>query len=759
MTDVANPDLVVVTIDGVEVAVPKGTLVIRAAEQAGIAIPRFCDHPLLDPVGACRQCLVEIPDAGNGRGFPMPQASCTTVAAQGMQVQTAATSDKAKAAQQGIVELLLINHPLDCPICDKGGECPLQNQAAANGTLQSRYDGVKRTYPKPLRLSPQILLDRERCVLCARCTRFADQIAGDDQIGLTERGAKAQVGVYGDQPFTSYFAGNVVQICPVGALTSDAYRFSARPFDLVSAVTTCEGCAAGCQLRTDHRHFQVKRRQAGELAAVNEEWTCDKGRFGFMSGRGEDRLTVPLVRQDGILTPASWPEAIDAAVAGLKQAAGQVAVLTGGRLTAEVAAAYARFARDVLGTEDIDCRARALSAEETGFLAGLPAHLEAAPVTYADLEQAKTVVLVGFEPEDEAPIVFLRLRKAVRKKKLKVVVVGALLSQGSKKLSASLVAAKPGAEAAALAGLELGEGTIVLGGERLATSPGALTELAKVAGRGARWAWIPRRPGEIGAIQAGALPLAKDARDTLAQLAALTDGSLKAAVTSGLELADLPDPAAAAAALGSQFTIALEQRLSDAAKLADVVFPVNLLEETAGTFVNWEGRALPVAQVVKKTRSPMTELRVLQALAEAMGSDADLSELLPPRPAGEPAKQAPAAKAAKAAAAAKAMGLVLATWRELIDDSRLTDLEPALQACARPVAARLNPATAEALGLADGDSVTLNGAAGGVTLPLKADPSVIDGVVWAPSRPRAFNLAAAGLSAGSPVTVVKEVAK
>ncbi|MDR1513092.1 MAG: (2Fe-2S)-binding protein, partial [Propionibacteriaceae bacterium] len=207
-------DLVTVTIDGTEVAVPKGTLVIRAAEEVGCAIPRFCDHPLLDPVGACRQCLVEITDAGNGRGFPMPQASCTTVAAQGMRVKTAATSDRARAAQRGIVELLLINHPLDCPTCDKGGECPLQNQAVANGTLKSRYDGVKRSYPKPKRLSPQLLLDRERCVLCTRCTRFADQIAGDDQLALSERGAKAQITVYDGRPFTSYFSGNVVQICP-----------------------------------------------------------------------------------------------------------------------------------------------------------------------------------------------------------------------------------------------------------------------------------------------------------------------------------------------------------------------------------------------------------------------------------------------------------------------------------------------------------------------------------------------------------------
>ena len=242
-----KPDLVTLTIDDVPVSVPKGTLIIRAAEMIGTAIPRFCDHPLLDPVGACRQCLVDIPDAGNGRGFPKPQASCTMPVAEGMVVRTQVSSPVAKRAQEGILELLLINHPLDCPICDKGGECPLQNQALSNGRGESRYGGVKRTYPKPVNVSAQILLDRERCVLCARCTRFSEQISGDPFIALVERGALQQVGFYEQDPYDSYFSGNVVQICPVGALTSAAYRFQARPFDLKSTTTTCDHCAGGCE--------------------------------------------------------------------------------------------------------------------------------------------------------------------------------------------------------------------------------------------------------------------------------------------------------------------------------------------------------------------------------------------------------------------------------------------------------------------------------------------------------------------------------
>ena len=220
-------DLVTLTIDGFEITVPKGTLVIRAAEQLGIQIPRFCDHPLLSPVGACRQCLVDIEI--NGRAFPKPQASCTIPVENGMVVKTQLTSEVAHKAQEGVMEFLLVNHPLDCPVCDKGGECPLQNQAMSNGRGESRFEGKKRTFEKPKPISSQVLLDRERCVLCARCTRFSNQIAGDSFITLNERGALQQVGIYEKDPFESYFSGNTVQICPVGALTGTTYRFRARP--------------------------------------------------------------------------------------------------------------------------------------------------------------------------------------------------------------------------------------------------------------------------------------------------------------------------------------------------------------------------------------------------------------------------------------------------------------------------------------------------------------------------------------------------
>jgi NADH-quinone oxidoreductase subunit G len=538
-TSTAPTDLINLTIDGVAVAVRKGTLVIRAAEQIGIQIPRFCEHPLLEPVGACRQCLVEVatpsPD-GSLRAMPKPMASCTTTVSEGMAVKSQHTSAMADKAQHGQMEFLLINHPLDCPVCDKGGECPLQNQAMSNGRTVSRFEDVKRTYPKPVKLSAQVLLDRERCILCARCTRFADQIAGDPFIALIERGARQQVGIYQEKPFDSYFSGNTVQICPVGALTGAAYRFRSRPFDLVSTPSICEHCASGCATRTDHRRGTVLRRMAANDPAVNEEWNCDKGRWGFTYATGTDRITEPLVRdQEGNLQVASWPEALDAAAAGLlaARAAAGVGVLVGGRVSSEDAYAYSKFARIVLQTNDIDFRARPHSVEEADFLAsnvvatGPATAGTAGAVTYADIEAAKTVLLVDFEPEDESPIVFLRLRKAVRRSKTSVYAVAPLASRGLGKLGGTVITAQPGTEAHVLQAMTDGavpgttgsgalaaaraalatQGALILVGERLATVPGGLSGAAALASStGARLAWIPRRAGERGALESGALP-------------------------------------------------------------------------------------------------------------------------------------------------------------------------------------------------------------------------------------------------------------
>src|SRR5688500_16307536 len=500
------PDAVHCTIDGFQVAVPKGTLIIRAAEQIGVQIPRFCDHPLLEPVGACRQCLVEV------EGQRKPVASCTMPVTEGMVVQTQLTSPQADKAQQGTMELLLINHPLDCPVCDKGGECPLQNQAMSNGRAESRFVDVKRTYPKPLPISSEILLDRERCVLCARCTRFSQQVAGDPFIELFERGALEQVAIYEDEPFESYFSGNTTQICPVGALTSAQYRFRARPFDLRSEDSVCEHCASGCAQRTDYRRGRVTRRLAGEDHAVKEEGNCDKGRFAFRYVTSNQRLTTPLVRRDGELQPASWPEAWAAAAAGLLAAReeGSVGVLPGGRLTREDAYAYAKFARVALGTNDIDFRSRPHSDEEAQFLA---ARVSGRPVevTFESLETANAVVILGLEPEEENGTLFLRLRKASRGK-TRIFAVAPFTTRGLSKMKATVVRTAPGDEVAAIetlahdGQLALDGGGVILVGERLATVPGALTAAAVLATQtGARLVRVPRRVGDRGALDAGCL--------------------------------------------------------------------------------------------------------------------------------------------------------------------------------------------------------------------------------------------------------------
>ncbi len=781
-------DLVSLTIDGVQVSVPKDTLVIRAAEEVGVQIPRFCDHPLLAPVGACRQCLVDVPDAGNGRGFPKPQASCTLPVAEGMVVNTQATSEVADKAQQGIMEFLLINHPLDCPVCDKGGECPLQNQAMSNGRGETRFDGVKRTFPKPINISAQVLLDRERCVLCARCTRFSEQIAGDPFIALVERGALQQVGIYEKQPFESYFSGNTIQICPVGALTSAEYRFRSRPFDLVSSPSVAEHDSCGAAIRVDHRRGKVMRRLSGNDPEVNEEWITDKDRFAFRYAQAGDRLTYPMIREDGELRPASWPEAFAVAARGLA-GAGAAGVLTGGRVTAEDAYAYAKFARVSLGTNDVDFRARPLSAEEADFLASEVAL--SASVTYADLEAASTVVLAGLEPEDEAGTIFLRLRKAVMGGgPTRVVSVAPYASRGLRKMNGHLVATKPGDEPAALSSL-LGHAdhgvdatAVILVGERLATVPGALSAAAELARKsGARLAWVPRRAGDRGAVEAGCLPTllpggrpVADAaarvdaatswgvdslpevagRDADAIVAAINAGELGGLVIGGVDPDDTADPAATRAALAAaSFVVALDLRETEVTRGADVVFPVAPVTDKAGTFVTWEGRPRPFEAVLHNPGS-MPDLRILSGIADelsALGGGSPLgfrtvdevrAEMTEMGPWDGDRPAAPAVPAVQPAS-----GVRLATWKQLLDNGRLQDGDPALRATARGAVARVPAAMAPELG----EAVTIAGDRGSVTLPAVATDDLTDDTVWIPANSFGRGVLADLASPGSTVTV------
>ncbi len=774
--------MITVVIDGFEVSVPKGTLVIRAAEQLGIQIPRFCDHPLLDPVGACRQCLVDIEI--NGRAFPKPQASCTIPVEPGMIVKTQLTSPVAEKAQRGVMELLLINHPLDCPVCDKGGECPLQNQAMSNGQGETRFEGVKRTFQKPINISSQVLLDRERCVLCARCTRFSEQIASDPFITLNERGALQQVGIYENKPFESYFSGNAVQICPVGALTGASYRFRARPFDLVSTPSACEHCASGCDMRTDVRRGKTLRRLAGDDASVNEEWNCDKGRWAFKYVTAIDRLTTPLVRNAaGELVAASWPEALAAAAKGLKSA--KAAVLVGGRATYEDAYGYSKFARVALGTNDIDFRSRLSSDEEREFLA---AHVVGSTTRYTDIDRADHVLLVGFEPEEESPIVFLRLNKQVRKRALKVTAIATKLSIGVEKLNGEFVKVVPGQEAAAIASQSLTGKSVILVGERAAESAGVLSAVAALANSSsAKIAWIPRRAGERGALEAGAignlLPGGRPVADAAARVdiaavwgadslptengknsneiyAAVNAGEIGALLVGGVDPLDGDSSQSALAALEKAFVVSLEIAPSAVTQRADVVLPVAAITEKSGSFLNWEGRPRSFDAAVADSLN-RSDLRILSMIAEEIGASVNLATVtsaikeIASLGKWDGARVAMSKVSAPSQPAVSGDQFILTSWRRLLDMGTLQKGEDNLAGTSRKTVAVISPKRAQALGVVDGDQLKISTPLGYVNLSALVE-DIHDDAIWAPRNSRGSQLLInLGVAHGAVVTVVK----
>ena len=824
-----SENLVKVTIDDVELDVPAGTLVIRAAEQAGIRIPRFCDHPLLEPVAACRQCLVEVgmPDRNTGelRFMPKPQPSCAQTVTPGMVVKTQHTSEVARRAQEGVMEFLLINHPLDCPICDKGGECPLQNQAMSEGRESSRFIDAKRTYRKPLKLTSQILLDRERCILCQRCVRFGKEIAGDPFLDLQGRGGgtaptehhhfmgeqvgsfdtavldyfnpqekdnvKAGIsGPYGQEgiigslnegdlapndrdvsgrAFASYFSGNIIQICPVGALTSNDYRFRARPFDLVSTASVTEHDASGSAIRVDIRRGEVLRRLAGNDPEVNEEWITDKDRFAF-KWSGVQRLNTPFVRENGQLVPTSWSDALDRvhrALAGLS--GDQVGFLPGGRLSFEDAWAWSKFARSVVGSDSIDMRSRSHSEEERSFLA---AHVAGSGlgVTYSQLESAGQVLLVGLEPEDECGAIFLRMRKATRKGKLRVASLAPMTSRGLAKLSGELLRCAPGTEVEVAAEIREGgefadlasrlDGGVILVGERASRTPGLLSEVVRLAERThCRIQWVPRRAGERGGVEAGLLPgllpfgralASQEARESLAwgeipaqrgldatqMLEAAADGRVKALVVGGVDLRDFDDPAAARKALDQvDFLVSLEVRRSEVTDRADVILPVAPPLEKNGTFINWEGRLRPFGQAIA-SRS-QTDRLVFDALASEFGVDLGLHDLVGLYDQVNPLMQWNGQREEFVPATASELVEVgqgealLATHKPMLDAGRLQDGATMLAGSARRPVVFASRATVAGLGIDEGEELTLSTQRGSITLPLQfAD--LPDGVVWVP---------------------------
>ena len=649
MTDAQ--DKVTVTIDGREVQATPGELLIKVAQDNGTFVPRFCWHERMKPVGMCRMCLVEVDGV---RGLP---PACTTTVTDGMVVST--QSDTVKKAQDGVLEFLLINHPLDCPVCDRGGECPLQDQTLAFGPAESRYVEEKRHYEKPIAISDLVLLDRERCIQCSRCTRFADDIAGDPLIDFGERGGQMQVITYPDDPFTSYFSGNTVQVCPVGALTAKPYRFKARPWDLASIETTCQTCSVGCRGSVESSSNRVVRMLGVDVDPTNHGWLCDKGRFGIEAVHADDRVRTPMIRRDGALVECSWPEALDVAAAGIQRSlelhgAGSVAVIGGARGTNEDAYAWARLAKGVIGTDHVDAQlGDGLPAE---LVLGLPG------ATIPDLDRAAAIVLLAPDLKEELPVLYLRVRRAAVDLGVPLVDVSAL-DHGLSKYAAATVRHLPGEQATAArdvaaARAPLTEGrtgsiVVILGRPDVATAADATVAAAGVLRDlpDARFLMALRRGNVRGALELGLAPGVLPGRvsledgtarfteawgrvpaarglDTVGILGAASEGRIGALVLLGADVTnDVPDRQLARAGVrGAGFVVAVDATLTEAAALADVVLPAAVWGEKSGTTTNLEGRVQRVGRKVSPDGSPMTDWRIAGELALRLGTDFDLED-------------------------------------------------------------------------------------------------------------------------------------
>ena len=661
---------VAVTLNGAEIIANKGELLIDAAERHGVYIPRFCYHPRMKPVGMCRMCLVEV-DTGRG---PALQPSCMLNVSDGMVVDT--ESDTTKKAQDGILEFLLINHPLDCPVCDKGGECPLQDQTIAFGPGESRFVEEKRHFEKPIPISDVVYLDRERCILCDRCTRFASDVAGDPLIHFQSRGNQTEVNTFPDEPFSSYFSGNTVQICPVGALTAKPYRFKARPWDLTETASTAVTDSVGARITVQSSRNEVLRYLGVDSDPVNWGWLSDKERFSFEALNSDARVTTPLVRGDSLgsasadgdqLVEASWSKAlgmISTALEGVD--ASRVAVLGGARLTNEAQYAWAKLAKSVIGTDHVDTQMDdGLSPES---LIDLP------KATIDDVcAPGGTIVVVGVDPKETHGSLFLRLRHAVEHDGATLIEINER-SSGLTPYAAHSLVATPGsvdAVAAAVAGADSVDGlgdldaatvraaaaafaaadstTVVLGSGSLA-SKGHMYDRAGaiLAVAGAAVLPLPHRGNTMGAIDAGLAPgvlpgarldTAKPAgwdkvpsftstgtRDIVAAAGA---GAIDVLFVIGADpRTDIPDNEAAKALQNIGMVIAVETHLNATSLAADVVLPAAAAAaEVDGSFTNIEGRLSPVARKVTPQGTARPDWMIAVEIAAALGHDMEFIDL------------------------------------------------------------------------------------------------------------------------------------
>ncbi len=731
-----DPNAVAVTINGVPFTARKGELIIAAAERAGEYIPRFCYHPRMSSVGMCRQCLVEV-DTGRGMAIT---PSCMVTVAPDMKIETA--SPIAKRAQEGVIELLLANHPLDCPVCDKGGECPLQDQAFSHGPGESRYVEEKRHYDKPIPISDNVLLDRERCILCDRCTRFADEVAGDKLIHFIQRGNATEVATFPDEPFSSYFSGNVVQICPVGALTAKPYRFKARPWDLEQVESTCTTCSVGCRVSIHSSRDQLLRIQGVDTGddpsdpSVNWGWLCDRGRFNFEAVESEQRLGTPMIRTADGFAETNWSGAISLArqlIAG----AGSIGLLGGARSTNEGALAWARLA-DALGIEHRDAQ----------LGDGLPAAVLSLPnATIEQAANAKTVIVIGPDLKEELPVLFLRLRDAAEKKRTKVIEFGSRTT-GLTKHAWRSVRHLPGAGAAEVgrtladpavaAQLASGDVVIVAGRGNLAESQdAAVATLRAVLSAVPTATVLPvlRRGNVRGALHAGLLP-ADDQHDTIATLRLAADGKLDLLILLGADpIDDCPDSELARRALaGAGRVISIDTFLSASTTHADLVLPAAAYGEQSGTTTNLEGAVTTLNQKVTAHGTSRPDWMIASELAVALGHDLGFDSLASVTAALADSNPSfgSLGEGASVEAPRNSYDYRLVISRKLYDRAVSTANSPSLADLAIGAGAHVHPLDLDTIGLAAGTAVKLIGPNGSVVAPLVADADVMRGTIWAP---------------------------
>ncbi len=776
-----------ITVDGRPVEARPGELVIAAAQRYGVYIPRFCYHERMAPVGMCRQCLVEI-DTGRG---PALQVSCMAPVAEGMVVHTA--SDQVRKAQEGVLEFLLINHPLDCPVCDKGGECPLQDHTMSHGPGESRFVEEKRHYEKPIPISELVHLDRERCILCDRCTRFADTVAGDPLISFVSRGNNTQVLTFPDQPFRSYFSGNTVQICPVGALLATPYRFKARPWDLEQAESTCTSCSVGCRVAVQSSRNQLVRKQGIDSDPVNWGWLCDRGRFDYEALNSDDRLRVPLVRRGDQLVEASWAQALDAAAFAISQAVeqhgpGSVALLGGARGTNEDAYAWAKLAKGVIGTDSVD--AQLADGLPPDLIDGLP------PATIDEVCAARTVILLGPDLKEELPVLYLRVRDAAERRTTRLLEL-APRTTGLTPYTWKSWRYRPGEQGDLVRRLTSGDDgeeitrqlatgpvAVVLGRANLAESDAYTVDAALALHTslpGARFLTVPRRGNVRGALDAGLAPGRAPGRARLDDAAGLGDlwasrpadagrnatailqaaaaGQIACLVLLGSDpVSDFPDRDLARRAIaGAGAVVAVDTYLSESNRRADVVLAAAGWAEKPGTTTNLEGRVTTVAHQVTPVGSARADWILAADLAFRLGADlgiespADaLAELakVGPSHAGITADELrtrrdgilaesgsvglPAPAPPPSLPQQGGYSLRLVTSRRLYDDAALVRHSPHLAPLAPGARLFLHPTDFERLGVAAGTEVRVKNGPRSMALAAHPDPGVVRGTAWVP---------------------------